>query len=46
MEPLIIEATPKTPKVVFDPNENLYEISGRSLPENVVKTYDPVIKWI
>lgn len=46
MEPLIIEATPKTPKVVFDPNEQHYEISGRSLPENVVKTYDPVIKWI
>ncbi len=46
MEPLIIEATPKTPKVVFDPNEDYYEISGRSLPENVVKTYDPVINWI
>ncbi len=46
MEPLIIEATPKTPKVVFDPNENYFEISGRSLPENVVKTYDPVINWI
>ncbi len=46
MEPLIIEATAKTPRVVFDPNEHLYEISGRSLPENVVKTYDPVIKWI
>lgn len=46
MEPLIIEATPKTPRVVFDPNEQHYEISGRSLPENVVKTYDPVIKWI
>ncbi|MDA3865975.1 MAG: DUF1987 domain-containing protein [Salinivirgaceae bacterium] len=46
MEPLIIESTSKTPRVVFDPNENLYEISGRSLPENVVKTYDPVIKWL
>lgn len=46
MEPLIIEATPKTPKVVFDPGAKHYEISGRSLPENVVKTYDPVLKWI
>lgn len=46
MEALIIEATPKTPRIVFDPAENYYEISGRSLPENVVKTYDPVIKWI
>lgn len=46
MEPLIIEASPKTPKVVFDPGAKHYEISGRSLPENVVKTYDPVLKWI
>ncbi|HON18344.1 MAG TPA: DUF1987 domain-containing protein [Salinivirgaceae bacterium] len=46
MEALIIEATPKTPRVVFDPSENFFEISGRSLPENVVKTYAPVIKWI
>lgn len=46
MEPLIIEATQKTPQIVFDPSEGLFEISGRSLPENVVKTYDPVIKWL
>ncbi|MDD2562665.1 MAG: DUF1987 domain-containing protein [Salinivirgaceae bacterium] len=46
MEALIIEATPKTPRIVFDPVENYFEISGRSLPENVVKTYDPVIKWL
>jgi len=46
METLVIEATLKTPRVVFDPGEKLFEISGRSLPENVVKTYDPVIKWL
>ena len=46
IEPLIIEATAKTPKVIFDPKNNFYEISGRSLPENVVKTYEPILKWI
>ena len=46
VEPLIIEATAKTPKIIFDPVDNFFEISGRSLPENVVKTYDPVLKWI
>ncbi len=46
MEALIIEGTPKTPRVIFDPAENFFEISGRSLPENVVKTYDPIIKWV
>lgn len=46
MEALIIEATQKTPRVILDPVEKHYEISGLSLPENVVKTYDPVIKWV
>ena len=46
MEPLIIEATAKAPRVIFNPDEDLYEISGRSLPENVVTTYDPVISWL
>lgn len=44
--PLIIEKTTKTPQIIFDPSNNLYEISGRSLPENVVKTYEPVLQWI
>lgn len=44
--PLIIEKTSKTPEIIFDPSNNLYEISGRSLPENVVKTYEPVLQWI
>ncbi|MGI6479040.1 MAG: DUF1987 domain-containing protein [Salinivirgaceae bacterium] len=46
MEALIIEATPKTPRVILDPVENHFEISGMSLPENVVKTHDPIIKWV
>lgn len=46
VEPLLIEATPKTPKIIFDPINDFYEISGRSLPENVVRTYEPILKWI
>lgn len=46
IKPLIIERTTKTPKVIFDPKNGIYEISGRSLPENVVKTYEPVLQWI
>lgn len=44
--PLIIDKTTKTPQIIFDPSSNLFEISGRSLPENVVKTYEPVLQWI
>ena len=46
MEKLVIESTQKTPYVIFDPKNHLFEISGRSLPENVIKTFDPVLKWI
>ncbi|MBI4645194.1 MAG: DUF1987 family protein [Bacteroidia bacterium] len=36
-EALIIEPTDETPKVVFDPEKNIFEISGRSMPEDTVK---------
>lgn len=45
METLIIEPTIKTPQITFDPNRNLFEISGRSLPDNVISTYQPVLDW-
>lgn len=44
--PLIIDRTAKTPQIILDPINHNYEISGRSLPENVVKTYEPVLNWI
>ncbi|HEX2976164.1 MAG TPA: DUF1987 domain-containing protein [Bacteroidales bacterium] len=46
METIKITATEDTPNVVLDPVNNIYEISGRSLPEDVVVFYQPVIKWL
>lgn len=46
MEPLDIKATNDTPKVLFDPETGVFEISGRSLPEDVVSFYQPVIDWL
>jgi uncharacterized protein YkuJ len=46
MEPLDIKATNDTPRVLFDPDNNLFEISGRSLPEDVVTFYQPVLDWL
>jgi len=46
MEPLDIKATNDTPRVLFDPDNNLFEISGRSLPEDVVSFYQPVLDWL
>lgn len=45
-EPLKIEPTHKTPKVYFDPSENIFELSGRSIPEDSVGFYQHVLEWI
>ena len=46
MEPLIIEATEKTPGIILDPYHDLFEISGISRPENASEFYIPVINWL
>jgi len=46
MEALRIEATENSPKIIFDPSGNTFEISGESRPEDVRKFYEPVLSWI
>jgi hypothetical protein len=46
MEPIIIEGTPKTPSVKFDSMEGIFEIKGRSIPENSVEFYKPLVDWL
>ena|ERR1700741_4126049 len=46
MEPLIIHQSDDTPKVVFDINKDFFEISSRSLPENAVLFYTPLMDWL
>ena len=43
MEPIIIEGTPKTPTVKFDSSEGVFEIKGRSIPENSIEFYKPLV---
>lgn len=46
MDPLRIVGTDDTPSVNFAPGEGIFEIAGRSLPEDVVNFYEPVIQWL
>lgn len=46
MEPLNIKSTEDTPKVIFDPPKDVFELSGRSLPEDVNEFYQPVFEWL
>jgi hypothetical protein len=42
---LIIEQTTSSPKVVFDCDKNIFEISGESRPNDAVGFYGEILKW-
>lgn len=46
MNALLIEKNEFSPKVMFDPAKNLFEISGESRPENTSKFYVPILQWL
>ena len=46
MEILNLEGTEDTPKIILDKKNGIFEISGRSLPEDSAEFYRPVIDWI
>ena len=48
MQVIKIDGTDDTPQVILDANpENpIMEISGRSLPEDVVAFFDPILEWL
>lgn len=41
-----IEATVDTPSVILDPQNNHFEISGKSYPEDTKEFYGPILQWI
>lgn len=43
---LIIEETPKTPQIDLDPLTGDFIFSGRSIPENAAKVYEPILNWV
>ncbi len=46
MEPIKIEGTAKTPTVNFDAESGVLEIKGRSIPENSIEFYKPMVDWL
>ena len=43
---LIIEKTPKTPQIELKYNSGELSMTGRSLPENASRIYEPVLNWV
>lgn len=46
MESLFVEGTQKTPTVNFDASKGIIEIKGRSIPENSIEFYKPLVDWL
>ena len=46
MESILIEGTPKTPSIKFEPSKGFLEIKGRSIPENSIEFYKPLIEQL
>lgn len=46
MEPISITGTPKTPTILFDAKSGKLEIKGRSIPENSIEFYKPLVDWL
>ena len=46
MQDIHIEGTAKTPAVSFSSASGTLEIKGRSIPENSIEFYKPLIDWI
>ena len=45
-EPIIIEPAAKSPEVIFDKENNIFQIRGRSILENANEFYEPIEKWL
>ena len=43
---LIIEQTPKTPQIDLNQLTGELILSGKSIPENAAKVYEPVFNWV
>ncbi|MFW5657081.1 MAG: DUF1987 domain-containing protein [Bacteroidota bacterium] len=46
MDVIKIKGTEDTPTIILDTEREIFEISGRSLPEDVAVFYDPVLNWL
>ena len=44
--PLIIESSELTPEVILDKDSNVFIFKGKSLPENPLGFYKPILNWI
>lgn len=45
MDVISIKGTQETPEILLDSSKGIFEMSGKSLPEDVKEFYNPILKW-
>ena len=46
LEPINIEGTAKTPTITFNEASGVIDVKGRSIPENSIEFYKPLVDWL
>lgn len=46
MDNITMEGSAKTPELNFDASTGIFDLKGRSIPENSVEFYKPVLEWL
>ena len=46
MDKFVSDLSPKTPFIDFDPQTGIFEMRGKSIPENSVLFYKPLWEWL
>jgi len=46
MDAIKIKETEDTPAIILDPERDVFELAGRSMPEDVNQFYEPVLNWL
>ncbi len=46
MEIIKIQGGDDIPSVILDAEDGIFQISGRSMPEDVTAFYDPILEWL
>jgi hypothetical protein len=46
MEPILIEPTEDSPKVILDDQNQIFLLEGESRPQHAFKFFQPIIQWL
>ncbi len=46
LEKYILQAEDDTPEIILDPKEGFIQFKGKSIPENAVSFFKPIIDWL